>query len=624
MSPARPIAVTALLFAATLALPATSENTEVVDQVPASGEMAFVSGSEGAFTFGNREMEIYAAIGNTKWRKNEPRKWQFRYTPAFIPVEGITVEEAVSGWKVLLSITIWNEEIRERAYREIQKRYLTEASEILSSNIRVFPLRSIRLYLPRRITDLPKVAAVRTVWPSDTPGGTITLDVRTPDKETAEMVRAIIQEDPGLEFSYLFTKKATTQNWRQIKMTDLRNSKLVSELDGLQPDDGKVYVYRDDYRRLCEEIDIEVLIDEWLEEPDRTNLDLIQELQKLVDDLPRSFDETKWKSTYHADDLKPNRITEFLDNSIDKSSGKNHLKWKGHARADTAFGLFKGFIDAKGDFEADFAWDKLKEWAEDHEMRIEWKGEKIEAKDIKVHAVNVAAFDSNTVLTRSQIFARNEWEQPHGTINMAEGAAFLPSLATRLARLEQGDARRAGVIEAFAGPKDKRPAGWLLCDGDVYEKEKYRNLFDAIGTHWGDGSGDGKTFNVPDLRGMFLRGVAHGSENDPGRNERTPSGPEGKSDAVGSKQEYASALPRDPWKAFKTEAETGMHGHGMKASKEHRPDKVIRGVLASGQLSKHWVDVIDKKGGKHEHTISRGGDEETRPRNVYVNWIIKY
>ncbi|WP_019224121.1 phage tail protein, partial [Bartonella rattaustraliani] len=60
-----------------------------------------------------------------------------------------------------------------------------------------------------------------------------------------------------------------------------------------------------------------------------------------------------------------------------------------------------------------------------------------------------------------------------------------------------------GFIGTFA--MERLPEGWLLCDGQAYSRENYRNLFAMIGTMWGEGDG-ATSFNVPDLRGMFLRG----------------------------------------------------------------------------------------------------------------------
>ena len=50
------------------------------------------------------------------------------------------------------------------------------------------------------------------------------------------------------------------------------------------------------------------------------------------------------------------------------------------------------------------------------------------------------------------------------------------------------------------------PSGYLLCDGKSYSNSTYPNLFAVIGTAYGSTSPS--TFSVPDLRGMFLRGLA--------------------------------------------------------------------------------------------------------------------
>lgn len=60
------------------------------------------------------------------------------------------------------------------------------------------------------------------------------------------------------------------------------------------------------------------------------------------------------------------------------------------------------------------------------------------------------------------------------------------------------------------------PTGWLECDGAAVSRTTYAALFTAIGTTWGVGDGS-TTFNVPDLRGEFVRGWDHGKGTDAGR-----------------------------------------------------------------------------------------------------------
>ncbi|WP_039758410.1 phage tail protein [Bartonella queenslandensis] len=72
----------------------------------------------------------------------------------------------------------------------------------------------------------------------------------------------------------------------------------------------------------------------------------------------------------------------------------------------------------------------------------------------------------------------------------------------------------SGLIGPFG--MERLPDGWLLCDGHAYSRRTYRALFEAIGTTWGEGDG-ATTFNVPDFRGMFLRGMDYERNLDPWR-----------------------------------------------------------------------------------------------------------
>lgn len=61
-----------------------------------------------------------------------------------------------------------------------------------------------------------------------------------------------------------------------------------------------------------------------------------------------------------------------------------------------------------------------------------------------------------------------------------------------------------GTILAFGG--SNVPTGWHLCDGTALSRTTYKALFAIIGTNFGVGDGS-TTFNLPDLRGEFLRGA---------------------------------------------------------------------------------------------------------------------
>ena len=65
----------------------------------------------------------------------------------------------------------------------------------------------------------------------------------------------------------------------------------------------------------------------------------------------------------------------------------------------------------------------------------------------------------------------------------------------------------AGAVMAFA--MTTAPSGWLAANGASVSTTTYASLFAAIGYTYG---GSGGSFNLPDLRGYFVRG--HGTNGD--------------------------------------------------------------------------------------------------------------
>lgn len=72
----------------------------------------------------------------------------------------------------------------------------------------------------------------------------------------------------------------------------------------------------------------------------------------------------------------------------------------------------------------------------------------------------------------------------------------------------------SGMIINYAGAT--APTGYLECNGSAISRTIYATLFNAIGTTYGTGDGS-TTFNIPDLRGYFVRGWSDGSSIDSGR-----------------------------------------------------------------------------------------------------------
>ena len=72
----------------------------------------------------------------------------------------------------------------------------------------------------------------------------------------------------------------------------------------------------------------------------------------------------------------------------------------------------------------------------------------------------------------------------------------------------------AGSVFSFA--TSTVPTGYLECNGAAVSRSTYASLFSAISTTWGVGDGS-STFNLPDLRGQFVRGWDNSAGVDSGR-----------------------------------------------------------------------------------------------------------
>lgn len=160
------------------------------------------------------------------------------------------------------------------------------------------------------------------------------------------------------------------------------------------------------------------------------------------------------------------------------------------------------------------------------------------------------------------------------------------------------------------------PQGFLPCHGDEISRTEYKELYSVIGNSWGSGDGQ-TTFNLPYFNGLFLRGVSDGTGKDPNANSRQSIKNGGNSgDNVGSIQTYATAIPKN---SSLSTSENGSHNHDV----EHLPNDSSWYKIAGSHYAQWNNDGTNTStNGKHSHTISSGGDTETRPVNVYVDYII--
>lgn len=149
----------------------------------------------------------------------------------------------------------------------------------------------------------------------------------------------------------------------------------------------------------------------------------------------------------------------------------------------------------------------------------------------------------------------------------------------------------AGAVMPFA--MSTAPAGWLPADGAAVSRVTYAALFAAIGTTFGVGDGS-TTFNLPDLRGEFVRGWDAGRGVDSGR-------------ALGSSQ-------ADELKAHSHVGGTRRVWDG--ADGEY-------GSVARGGIDSPVARYTNGSAAYDLDNTNSTGGTETRPRNVAMRLCIK-
>ena len=168
------------------------------------------------------------------------------------------------------------------------------------------------------------------------------------------------------------------------------------------------------------------------------------------------------------------------------------------------------------------------------------------------------------------------------------------------------------------------PSGYLECNGNAVSRTTYAALFAIIGTTYGTGNGS-STFNLPDLRGEFVRGFDNGRGVDSGRSINNPQG-----------------------------ASNASHNHSISASGTTSTKSLTGSVNVISESFAGFggsaTGVFTKKGGfnaggtpggpdsnncggfdmdaSHNHTVTVSGTtgsqgSEARPRNVAMMYIIK-
>lgn len=208
----------------------------------------------------------------------------------------------------------------------------------------------------------------------------------------------------------------------------------------------------------------------------------------------------------------------------------------------------------------------------------------------------------------------------------------------------------AGAVMAFA--MNTAPTGWLKCNGAAVSRTTYADLFTAISTTYGVGDGS-TTFNLPDLRGEFIRGWADDRAVDTGRvfgsaqsdanlaHTHTAS-----SDSTGSHTHTGTTASDGSHTHSGSTSSDGAHSHTVSstngdpagvATRVKGSDQVAATDIGTSSAGTHSHSLSINSGGAHTHTfttaaggthshvitVNSSGGTESRPRNIALLYCIK-
>lgn len=173
---------------------------------------------------------------------------------------------------------------------------------------------------------------------------------------------------------------------------------------------------------------------------------------------------------------------------------------------------------------------------------------------------------------------------------------------TEVDSLLSGGGVPSGTVIALAS--NTAPTGWLKANGAAVSRTTYAALFAAIGTTFGAGNGS-TTFNLPDLRGEFVRGWDDARGVDSGR-------------AFGSAQADE----------FESHTHTGStntytHNHSGVITSSATGSGSSNAAALTTNGARYQIGNTASDSHSHTVTIDATGGAETRPRNVALLYCIK-
>jgi len=231
--------------------------------------------------------------------------------------------------------------------------------------------------------------------------------------------------------------------------------------------------------------------------------------------------------------------------------------------------------------------------------------------------------------------------------------AYTDAVGTRVTALE-AESTPTGSVHAVAYDASASvPSGYLYCGGAAVSRTTYANLFSLLGTTHGAGDGS-TTFNLPDYRGRFLRGLDDGVGLDTSRTIGSEQANSNKSHShavtVDSESHSHTASSANDTHNHSITVNNDSHSHNFRAqpntnagtsggsymgntrlgsgggnviyTESVRPDTHNHNASSANDTHNHTI-TVDSDSHSHTASSTADGGTESRPENTSVTYIIK-
>ena len=156
------------------------------------------------------------------------------------------------------------------------------------------------------------------------------------------------------------------------------------------------------------------------------------------------------------------------------------------------------------------------------------------------------------------------------------------------------------------------PSDYLECNGAAVSRTTYSALFAVIGTAYGAGNGS-STFNLPDLRGEFVRGFDNGKGTDSGR-------------SIASSQSSQMQQHNHSVSASSSVTDPG-HLHSINYTNSHsndgNPEESGTGFSGTHNTNTATTGISVSTSISQSNRGGTGNSSENRPRNIAMMYVIK-